>query len=470
MRGGKYKLLAHDMAIFGIGTIGAKLIIFLLLPIYTNALTKAEYGIADLVFSCSEILRPFISLAIYNGLQRYGLSKDYDKNDVFRCASVVFLTGAAISFLITPLFDHYDVISPWKWYLTVYALTVFASKNVLIYLKVSDQNKLYSLLGIVQAAILAICNTILLIVLDTGIKGYLIANIMAPIFITICGFFIGGAFRGLISSRFNKGLMREMVIYSMPFIVNDISWWLIHFSDKFLIEKMIGAEALGLYSAAAKIPLLVSVLASIFSQAWDLSVIRDYEQENDKAYYERIFKFFVVMVNGISVAIICVIKPFMGVYVGAGFQEAWKYVPLLLSATVFYTLDIFTVSFFAAMKKSYIIMWPTIIGGGINVVLNYVFIGQYGVWGAIIGTLGTYVFMMVVHYILLYKMMGFDLHVAFLTTNCLITLVMAFLVGIDFHVFPVAVVGVISFAILNMNEIKRVWSTAMGIYGVMMRK
>ncbi len=50
MQNEKYKVLARDAIIFGIGTIGSKLIMFLLLPIYTNALTSEEYGIADLVF------------------------------------------------------------------------------------------------------------------------------------------------------------------------------------------------------------------------------------------------------------------------------------------------------------------------------------------------------------------------------------------------------------------------------------
>lgn len=450
----KYKLLAKDIILFGIGTIGSKLIMFLLLPIYTNALTTDEYGIADLVFSFSEIIRPFISLAIYNGLLRYGLSKECDRDEVFKCASVIFLLGTLVSFLITPLFGFYKAISDWKWYMTVYAIIVFASKNVLIYLKVSDKNKLYSVLSIVQALVLALSNVLLLVVLKLGIQGYLIANMFAPAFIVVIGFFTGGAFKGLRTSRYNGKLMSRMVVYSLPFIVNDISWWLIHSSDKFMIERFMDASALGIYSAASKIPLLVSVVAGIFSQAWDISVVKEYENENDNKYYEKIFKYFVVFVNGISIVLISIIKPFMKIYVGEGFRDAWMYVPLLLSAAVFYTLDIFTISFFAAMKKSKTIMWPTIIGSTLNVGLNYIFINKYGIWGAIIGTIGAYLFMMIVHYYMLHRMMRFDLHIGLLAMNCLLTFVMALLVGRDFNVLMVVLLGIATYFVINLKDIR----------------
>ena len=43
-RTGKYKNLLKDSFVFLLGSMGTKLIQFLLVPIYTNALSKAEYG------------------------------------------------------------------------------------------------------------------------------------------------------------------------------------------------------------------------------------------------------------------------------------------------------------------------------------------------------------------------------------------------------------------------------------------
>lgn len=458
----KYKILVTDIIIFGLGTLGSKLIIFLLLPLYTKALSSEEYGVADLVFSISELVRPFISLAIYNGLQRYGLSRDYDKDEVFRCATIVFLIGTIITIVITPIFGLYDLVNDWKWYLSAYTITVFASKNVFIYLKISDNNRLYALLSILQAFILAVSNIMLLVIWKRGVEGYLIANIIAPMSIAAIGFFKSGAYSGLLKSSYNKMLMKEMVLYSLPFIMNDISWWLIHSSDKLMIEGMIDASSLGIYTAASKIPLLINVIMAIFGQAWDLFVIKEYEGENNKKYYSDMFKYYVISVFGVCICIVSVIKPFMGIYVSSEFSSAWQYVPLLLFSAAFASLDMFITTFFIALKKSGAIMCPTIVAGIINIVINYCFIQRINVWGAVLGTVIAYFTMMVIRIILLRNAMRFEMHLTRVWFLMLITGVQAFLVGMDYHIALMSAITLCLFLCLTFKDIKALFIFVFG--------
>ena len=55
------KYLAKNTALFALNTIGTKLIIFLLVPLYTKAFTTSEYGIVDLVTTIGAILVPIIN-------------------------------------------------------------------------------------------------------------------------------------------------------------------------------------------------------------------------------------------------------------------------------------------------------------------------------------------------------------------------------------------------------------------------
>lgn len=440
----KYRMLFKDVVIFGLGTLGSKLILFLLLPLYTKALTSEEYGVADLVFSVSELLRPFISLAIYNGLQRYGLAKDCDKDQAFRCATMVFLAGTAITFAAAPLFGLYGPVREWRWYLAAYAVTVFASKNVMIYLKITDQNKLYAVLSILQAFLLAVGSILLLVVWRRGIPGYLTANILAPLVVVVVGFLAGGACRGLSRSSYNGSLMKEMVRYSVPFIMNDISWWLIHSSDKLMIEGMIDADALGIYTAASKIPLLINVVMAVFGQAWDLSVVKEYENENNRDYYSKVLQYFAITVFGICICIVLGIKPFMRVYVGGAFQSAWRYVPLLLFSAAFAALDMFVTTFFTALKKSSAVMWPTVFGGIVNVALNFYFIQRMGIWGAVLGTAAAYLLMLSLRIVLLRRALPFDMHLKKAGLLALAAGVQALLVGLDVYG------GVVSTAVLTL--------------------
>ena len=72
----KSKALIKDTFLFAIGSFGSKFILFLLVPLYTNFMSKSEYGISELVTSLGQLLVPIVSLSIWEGLIRYALKKE----------------------------------------------------------------------------------------------------------------------------------------------------------------------------------------------------------------------------------------------------------------------------------------------------------------------------------------------------------------------------------------------------------
>ena len=111
----KYKSLIKDTLIFAVGSIGVRLILFFLVPLYTNFLSKEEFGIADLIFTVSQFIIPFVSLVIFDAVMRFGLSKDEKKEDVLLCGLLVCGVGSLVTVLLTPLLGFYETIAPWKW-------------------------------------------------------------------------------------------------------------------------------------------------------------------------------------------------------------------------------------------------------------------------------------------------------------------------------------------------------------------
>ena len=68
----KYTRLIKDTFVFALGNLGSKLILFFLVPLYTNYLTTEEYGTADLVFTISQFLVPIFSVVIFDAVIRFG--------------------------------------------------------------------------------------------------------------------------------------------------------------------------------------------------------------------------------------------------------------------------------------------------------------------------------------------------------------------------------------------------------------
>ena len=449
----KYKRLIGDMGIFALGALGSKFVLFLLLPIYTHVLSDSEYGIADLVFTVGDLLLPFISLSIFNGLLRFGLIKGKRESSLLN-ATIVFLIGGSITVFLTPLAGLYIPVREWKWYMCAYVLVHFARSNSLVFLKIKNKNKAYSALSITQALLLVGFNIIFLIVLKMGIKGYLLSTILSNGMLAVFAFIVGGMKTDLHCASFDKPLLKEMVLYSIPFIFNDVSWWVIHSSDKIMIEWMIGGAALGIYTAASKIPSLVNVLTSIFSQAWGLASIKEHDSTNDVSFYSVVFRYFSVFIFGITILIIAVTKPFMDIYVGKAFAESWHYVPLLLVSASFAAISTFASGLFGAFKESKSIMTTTMMAGFTNIIVNYVCIKIIGIYGAVIGTVAAYFIVAFFRLLILKKKVNIDFHFGKVGIIALLVIIQASLVSVGFRMVLVSVTVIILFIVITRDELR----------------
>lgn len=453
MNENKYKGLLANTLIFALGSIGSKVILFFLVPLYTNVLNTEQYGVAELIFTIGQLILPFISLTIFDALLRFGLLPTVKKEEVLKCSATIFVIGSITMIAFTPLLSFYETVSPWKWYVCIYVITLFASNNTLIYLKVQENNKFYAFVSILQALLLLLFNVVFLIFLKLGIRGYLISTIASTGLSAILAFFLGGMHREITKAKLNNKLLGEMVKYSAPLIVNNVSWWMIHSSDKIMIEWMIGASFLGLYTAASKIPSLLNVIITIFSQAWGLSSIKEYDSSNDRNFYSKVFRSFVVLIFIAFMLITCITKTFMRLYVGDEFYPAWRYVPVLLLSAVFAGFSSFTGALYGALRKSKNVMQTTLVAGIINIMVNYLLIRRIGIMGAAIGTLLSYVVIAFVRMVDIYQYIKIDYSKGLFISLLGISTCQCLAVSLDWHIYLVSFVCIIVSSAICRKEI-----------------
>lgn len=460
---GKYKLLVKDTAIFAIGSFGSKVILFFLVPLYTNFLTTEEYGTAELVSTFTQLLVPFTAVVINQALIRFGMKKAENPEDVVKASFVVLLFSVITTIILTPLVGMYRPVREWRWYLAIQIILTNFSEVERSYLKVKNKNRIFAIISILQTLILAISNIVLLTVLRMGVHGYLLANIIALAFVSLITFFAAGLWKDLHRGKYNPALMKKMLAYSFPLILSNVSWWIIHSSDKIMIEWMIGASLLGIYTAATKIPSLINVIISIFNQAWGLSSIREIESSNDSTFYVSVFNLYSTVLFGTSIIITSFVKPFMGVYVGENFKEAWQYTPLLLSAAVFYSIAAFIGTLYAAIQKTRNDMCTSLICAIVNIVVNYIGIRLVGVWGAAIGTLVAYFTIAVIRIYNIKRYLSFNFNLSKYWLNTALMMIHAILVAADWNVLPVSAIIFILYMYINRSYILECFKKAISI-------
>lgn len=452
----KYHILIKDTAIFAIGSFGSKCILFLLVPLYTNYLTTEEYGIADLVFTIAQFLIPFVSVVIFDAVVRFGLSKDENPEDVLLISCIIFLVGSGCTIVTTPLVGLYQPISNWKWYLCIYIIFNMANSIELNYLKVKNKNRLYALTSILQTAMLVLLNILFLVIFRIGIKGYLVAYILANFASVLLVFFCGDILLDLKKSKYNQELMKAMLKYSAPLVLNNISWWIIHSVDKIMIQTMISTSVLGIYTVATKIPSLINVIISIFQQAWGISSVKEIESTNDTKYYSNVFKFYNLIIFGSCIFFVSIIKIFMNYYVGDSFRDTWGYIPLLLVSAVFSAISSFYGSLYGALKKSINNMVTTAFSAIINIIVNFALIPVIGIWGAITSTLVSYIAVSTLRMIDVGRFIKIEIEWGKYISNCLITVFQALLVSLNFHIYIVSGIAILLFVFVNIKELKEI--------------
>lgn len=396
----KYMSLMKDTLIFALGNIGSKLIVFFLVPFYTYYLTPDEYGVSDLVFTISQLAIPFFSIVIFDAVIRFALCYKERPQDVLLVGLLVWFGGSILALACTPLVELYKTVAPWKWYITAYISVNMLVSIELNYLKAINKNLLYSIICILQTLSLALINIVLVAHFKLGIKGYLIAYIGANIIAAVIALLFGKIFKDIRKAKFDKGLAKQMITYSTPLILNNLSWWVIQSSDKLMLESMVSATALGIYTVASRIPSLITVFISIFQQAWGISSIKEMDSSNDKSFYNNVFRGYTFLAYLGGIGLCTIIKPFMDIYVRSdSYGEVWRYVPLLIASAVFSAIAGYCGSMYGALKKSVNNMMTTLIAAIVNLIVNYVAILLVGLWGAMIGTVVAYLILAIIRII-----------------------------------------------------------------------
>ncbi|MBC2115088.1 lipopolysaccharide biosynthesis protein [Listeria booriae] len=381
----RYKKLGWNTFIIGIGSMGSKFMIFLLVPFYTFYLSPSEYGQADILMMTISILIPIVTLSIADGVFRYTMDKA-SKKQVFSTACMILLMAGMILILLTPLLRSVPMLQ--NYYGLFLTLLIVQLWNTLFQQQVRANGKLilYSVSGLLMSGVLLVANVIFLKYYDMGVDGYLYANLLAFAVNTLVLFF-GAKLYKLFSFRaVNKALLKKMLIYSLPLIPNAILWWVMQVSDRYILTFFLGVAANGLYTVAAKIPSLLSMLSSIFFQAWSISAIGEKLKQND-SFFTGVFTLFSCLFFVATEGIMLIVQPFSAILFSSAYHGVWQYVPFLLIAVLLSSFSSFLEVSYMVEKKTKQLLFTSLKGSVINVGLALLLIPTIGILGASIATL-----------------------------------------------------------------------------------
>lgn len=452
----KYKKLITNTAVLALGTLGSKLLVFLLMPLYTRLLSSSEYSTADIISQTANLLIPLISLGMYEAVFRFAMDKNEKSERVLTTGLYMTLGGGIIFSLFLPLLcriQYFDGYFP-----LVYLYVICSSIHYLVsrYTRATGHNTLFAIQGILSTVLNIGLNIVFLIGFDMGVTGYVLSVIVSDFLTALFLFLKLRLFKQLAPSNFSRRLLREMLRYSIPLIPTTVFWWVTNVADRYIIRGILGDSVNGLYAAAFKIPTILLLLSSVFTEAWQFSAVveKDGDNKEHAKFFGVVFNSFQGMLFMSAAVLISMSKIFSIVLFAKSYYEAWQYMPLLIMATVYSSLVTFMGSVYLVDKKSILSFITALIGAVVNIVLNILLIAPYGANGAAFATFFCYLVVYIIRAITTKRMIPFDQHPIKITLNTVLLGVQTAFMILDLpFAYPVQAISIVLIFALNAKPI-----------------
>ena len=99
----KYSFFIKNMSILTISNFVSKILVFFMLPLYTNVLTTQEYGTIDIISTTINLSMPIFTLSISEAILRYTMEKNVKKEEVLKESLKVIVKGFLILLVFSPI-------------------------------------------------------------------------------------------------------------------------------------------------------------------------------------------------------------------------------------------------------------------------------------------------------------------------------------------------------------------------------
>lgn len=378
--------------IYGTGHILARLVTFLLLPLYTNVFTAEEYGVVSLAY----VFLGFMSIVLKYGLdvslmKKYIQSTGDDRTAFF---STAYISLIITSFCFAGLFSVFaDKLSPLildveyprfivyiGWIL---CFDILWSMSQLI-LRAEEKPVKYIVLSMANVISMLILNLYFVLKLNLGVEGVLVSNLIVSAGLFLCTLPI--VFHHFSLKHYSKTHWQKLMTFGLPFLPAGIFSMLMEIADRYILKWLTDMETVGLYSAGYKLGMLMMLAVMGFNMGWQPYFLKAGEQ--NKPVFSRIAT-YVFSAFGYLWLLLYLWKDTIvqlkigGItFYGEAFWSSTSIVPVIALGYWFHGVYIVQIPGLYLQERSNILMLIRACGALVNVALNFALIPYYGAMGA----------------------------------------------------------------------------------------
>lgn len=449
----KLKELFSDTLVYGISSVLARFINYLLVPFYTDKFPADQYGVVGLIYAAIIFLNVLFTFGMESAYLRYAKDRDQAR-DVFKTIQTALLLAASVLavllWVFAPTLMPLISLGPEtkNFYLLMIGILWFDTLGKVPFaeLRLVQKSITFAIIRMTDVLLNIGLNFYFILGLGWGIEAVFIANLIASAVTTVILWMLTA---NMLKGTIKKSFIDKALVFGLPFVPGGLGYAINESLDRFLlntylpldtIHQLYGSEfthesVVGIYNACYKLGVFMLLVVQMFKMAWQPFFLRHADDPEAKDIYRDVFRYF----NGIAgicfltialfVDQIVQIKiPVLDAYIiGKEYWLGLNVVPFLLVA---YWFQGWYMNFSAGIfirEKTKVLPVITLMGAGVTVATNLLLLPYFGMVGAAAATLVSYAAMALMLYYQSVKAYQVDYQIGRAFGMVLLTVVCLFL-------------------------------------------
>jgi O-antigen/teichoic acid export membrane protein len=395
-----FKELLRLSSIYMLGTISERAILFIFLPVLTAYLSPVEFGLVTLgtlsSTLCIKLTAPFTV-----SLNRYYYNPDYiGQRSVLlwnlfylSCVKALILhlfflgfSGAIASLIGGNVKSAVTMIQLFS----VSVLLIPVESYFKAYVRLEQKAQFYVVVSIFQVALFCAALLLLLIYLENPI-------LSVPLAISIRSaagvLLILPVFLSKASFKFQLSIVKEPLAYGYPLILSAYSNYLIQSADKIILRIFYPLGIVGIYDVGYRLSSVIDFLfvTPVKQALLPIAFQQEDQPDQQKYFLARSATVYYTAALMIGLLISLYAKEAVSLLARqAGYQSAWIVVPFIVFSYIQHGLGNHLGLGLVMRKKSTLQSLFLFIGALVNIAFNFLLIPRYGLLGAAVATVISY--------------------------------------------------------------------------------
>ncbi|MEA2191156.1 MAG: hypothetical protein QOI73_1277 [Solirubrobacteraceae bacterium] len=395
-------------AAYQASSIASAVLALVTLPLYTRALSKADFGIAETLLTFIILASILLRLGLGEAFVRYYLAHDEGAErdrlartttaTVLLTTTVAALLAAALAGPLSRLVLGFEDAGIMR--VGVLGLWTFTNLEIAYaLLRVDERRRAYLVASLANVLLTVALTVTLVVVLDEGARGYLAGNYVGS-GIVLLGLWwalrdrIGLPQGGLVAP------LGPLLRFGVPTVPADATVFALNVVDRAYLLRTQSAAAAGLFALSVKLATVVIVAVRGFQLAWPPLAYSITDDERARRFYAAVTTWYVVVTGLVVAALTLLGRWVVRLLAAPQYFEAHEALPWVALGWAMYGLLLVLVTIGGRAGVTSRNFPAALAGVVVNVVVLVVLVGPLGIAGAGIALVAAYAVMLVVLHLL----------------------------------------------------------------------